>query len=418
MLGLIDGNNFFVSCERAFDPSLENRPVAVMSNNDGCCISRSNEFKALDIPMGTPYHELAPLIPRYGLVLRSSNYELYGDMSRRMLAILHDFSPEVEPYSIDEAYIHVNLPAAGDYGEYGRQIRQTLLQWLGIPCGVGFARSKTLAKIANHIGKRSSSGVFVMPENPEPILEQLPVGEVWGVGRRLAPRLERLGIRTARQLACADENDLRRKFNITLAVTARELRGEALIGSEDPGTLSRSISCSRSYGHPVTEFRDIAESVANYIAKAAEKLRQEKQLAAGVNLYVQYYPEYTPVPRPGGFSSTTVAFDTSTTNTGRMLAAVQPKLKGIFLPGRRYKKSGILFFGLEPESVRQPDLFADNREQAKEARLSEALDRINRKFGRGTLFHLAEGIERPWFMKRNMLSPACTTNWDQLLKVK
>lgn len=300
MLGLIDGNNFFVSCERAFDPSLENRPVAVMSNNDGCCISRSNEFKALDIPMGTPYHELAPLIPRYGLVLMSSNYELYGDMSRRMLAILHDFSPEVEPYSIDEAYIHVNLPAAGDYGEYGRQIRQTLLQWLGIPCGVGFARSKTLAKIANHIGKRSSSGVFVMPENPEPILEQLPVGEVWGVGRRLAPRLERLGIRTARQLACADENDLRRKFNITLAVTARELRGEALIGSEDPGTLSRSISCSRSYGHPVTEFRDIAESVANYIAKAAEKLRQEKQLAAGVNLYVQYYPEYTPGPAAGG----------------------------------------------------------------------------------------------------------------------
>lgn len=160
MIGLIDGNNFFVSCERVFDPSLESKPVAVMSNNDGCCVSRSNEFKALNIPMGTPYHELEPLIQKYGIILKSSNYGLYGDMSRRMIAILHDFSPEVEQYSIDEAYIHVALPADRDYYEYGRNIRKTVLQWIGIPCGVGFAPSKTLAKIANHIGKKVSRRGF------------------------------------------------------------------------------------------------------------------------------------------------------------------------------------------------------------------------------------------------------------------
>lgn len=418
MIGLIDGNNFFVSCERVFDPSLESKPVAVMSNNDGCCVSRSNEFKALNIPMGTPYHELEPLIQKYGIILKSSNYGLYGDMSRRMIAILHDFSPEVEQYSIDEAYIHVALPADRDYYEYGRNIRKTVLQWIGIPCGVGFAPSKTLAKIANHIGKKSPGGVFVMPKNTEPVLAQLPVGEVWGVGRRLAPKLERIGIRTAWQLACAEDNFLHKKFNVTLAVTARELRGEALVEQDNPEELSKSISCSRSYGYPVTDYNDLLESVANYLAKAAEKLRKEKQLASGVNVYFQYYPEYKPVALPGGFSSTTIPFDIPTSNTGKMLLAVRPKLNGIFIPGRRYKKSGVLFYGLEPEAFRQLNLFSDASQIEKDSRLSEALDQINRKFGKGSMFHLAEGIKRPWSMKRNMLSPAYTTNWDQLPEIK
>ena len=418
MIGLIDGNNFFCSCERIFDPSLENKPIAVLSNNDSCAISRSAEFKALNIPMGTPYHELEPLIRKYGLILKSSNYALYGDISRRMVAILHDFSPEVEQYSIDEAYVHITLPADQDYHDCGLNIRRTILKWLGIPCGVGFAKTKTLAKIANHLGKKTSAGVFVMPDNPEKILSKTPVGEVWGVGRRLAPKLEQLGIRSAWQLACAEDSFLRRKFNVTLAITSRELRGEPLIEQDNPEELSQSISCSRSYGYPVTEFSDLSESVATYIARAAEKLRSEKQLAAGVNIYFQYYPEYRPVSLSGGFSSTTVPFDTATANTGKMLAAIRPKLRGIFIEGKRYKKSGILFFGLEPEKAQQLNLFADTRQDEKDARLSEALDQINRKFGKGTLFHLAEGIERPWSMKRNMLSPNYTTDWSQLPEVK
>ena len=208
MYGLIDGNNFFVSCERVFDPKLEGKPVAVLSNNDGCCVSRSNEFKALKIPMGTPYFQLKPMIAEYGLILKSSNYELYGDLSRRVIAVLGTFSPDVEQYSIDEAFIGVSMTDPDELFEFGRKVRATILKWVGIPCGVGFAPSKTLAKIANHIGKKEPSGVFVMPSDPSPILDSLPVSEVWGVGRKLAPKLERIGIRTAGQLARTDRKSV------------------------------------------------------------------------------------------------------------------------------------------------------------------------------------------------------------------
>ena len=311
MIGLVDGNNFFVSCERVFDPSLEGKRVAVLSNNDGCCISRSNEFKALGIAMGTPYFQLRDQISKYGLIFRSSNYELYGDLSRRIISILHEFTPDVEQYSIDEAFIHISVPGSlpdkqniSRYCfELGILVRQTILQWVGIPCGVGFAPSKTLAKIANHIGKKSKEGVFVMPEDPENILDKLPVSEVWGVGRRLAPKLERWGIRTAWRLACADEKFLREKFNVTLAKTARELRGENLFEQEETNALSKSITCSRSFGQPVTLLEELTQAVCTYAATGAVKLRKEQQTAAGVNIYFQYYPEYSPYPRPGGCNS-------------------------------------------------------------------------------------------------------------------
>ena len=214
MIGLIDGNNFFVSCERIFDPTLENRPVAVLSNNDGCCISRSNEFKALGIAMGTPYFQLRPLISRYGLVLRSSNYELYSDISHRIISLLHRFSPDVEQYSIDEAFIHLELPSGSDYFKFGTDLRSTILKWIGVPCGVGFAPTRTLAKIANHIGKKSPQGVFVMPQERRSILENTSVEEVWGVGRKLAPKLNSSGIRNAWQLACQDVSAMSKKHSI------------------------------------------------------------------------------------------------------------------------------------------------------------------------------------------------------------
>ena len=418
MYGLIDGNNFFVSCERVFDPKLEGKPVAVLSNNDGCCVSRSNEFKALNIPMGTPYFQLKPMIAEYGLILKSSNYELYGDLSRRVIAVLGTFSPDVEQYSIDEAFIRVTKTDPGELFEFGRRIRSTILKWVGIPCGVGFAPSKTLAKIANHIGKKEPSGVFVMPSDPSPILAELPVSEVWGVGRKLAPKLQRIGIRTAGQLAAADESFLRSKFAVTLARTARELRGEPLIGPEDPERLSASITCSRSFGRPVVDFEELTQSVSSYTAQAAEKLRREDQTAAGVNVYFVYYPEYDPNPLPGGWSSTTVAFSSPTASTGSMISQILPKLRKIFIPGRRYKKSGVMFFGLEPASNLQPDLFADPEQAEKERRLSAALDMINSRFGRGTVFHLAEGLEKPWAMRRELLTPCCTTRWDELPVVK
>ena len=418
MIALVDGNNFYVSCERIFDPSLEGKPVAVLSNNDGCVISRSQECKELGIPMGTPGFQLKAAPAHSGLILKSSNYELYGDISRRVIVTLGEFTPDVEQYSIDEAFLHLHPPAGTDFAALGARIRRTILKWIGIPCGIGFAPSKTLAKIANHIGKKLPEGVFVMPEDPRPILETLPVGEVWGVGRRLGDKLALLGIRTAWQLAAAGETVLRRHFNVTLAKTALELRGIPLFEQEAPGELSKSISCSRSFGRPVTVFEELAEAVAHYTGAAAEKLRKEKQRAAGVNLYLQYYPEYEPHPQPGGVHATTVSFETPLSGTLPMLREIQPKLCGIFQPGRRYKKAGVLFFGLESEENRQTDLFADPVREAKTDRLSETMDQINRHFGRGTLFPLAEGIRRPWKMKREMLTRSFTTNWNEIPEVK
>ena len=423
MVGLVDGNNFYVSCERVFDMSLEGKPVAVLSNNDGCVISRSYEFKALNIPMGTPYFKLRPFVHERGLVLKSSNYELYGDMSRRVIQTLQTFTTDVEQYSIDEAFIHIGRAPDGDWNKLAADIRARVLKWVGIPCGVGFAKSKTLAKIANHIGKKRPDGVFIMPDDPSAILENLPVGEVWGVGRRLSTKLQGIGISTALQLAETDENTLLKKFSVVLARTARELRGESVIAHEDFGGESQSISCSRSFGSPVTDISDIREAVAFYISRAAEKLRKEGQRAAGVNIYLQYYPDYTSpysshIEAEGGFSSTTVAFDMPTAATSKMLTAAAPAVDGLFLKGKRYKKAGVIFFGLESAADRQVDFFTDTRANDRAEQASAVMDKINRLLGKEAVFSLSEGIERKWSMKRELLSPSYTTDWASLPCVK
>ena len=415
MIGLVDGNNFFVSCERIFAPGLEGRPVAVLSNNDGCCVSRSNEFKALGIPMGTPYFQVKPLMERHGIVLCSSNYGLYGDISRRVIAVLEEFAPKVEQYSIDEAFIHPGLPTGGDYYSYGVRLRRCVLQWVGIPCGVGFAPTRTLAKLANHIGKKLPSGVFVMPEDCREILENTPVSEIWGVGRALAPKLMTAGIRTARQLAEQDPAAIRRRYSVVLAKTVMELRGVSCIEEEAPDDGSKSISCSRSFGYPVESLTELEESVAAYASRAAEKLRREGKLISGANVYLQPHR-----PTDGFFQfapavSATVIFDPPTDDTGCIVSALRPKVKGIFTPGCRYRKSGVIFFGLEKAEGRQGTLFGGN---AVKSELFRAADKLNAKFGRGTLFLLGEGIEKPWQMKRDMLSPAYTTDWNDIPVVK
>ena len=417
MTGLIDGNNFFVSCERVFDPSLIGKPVAVLSNNDGCCVSRSNEFKALGIAMGTPFFQLRPLISQYGLILRSSNYELYSDMSRRIISLLHRFAPDVEQYSIDEAFIHLELPGNADYFQYGTELRKTILKWIGIPCGIGFAQTRTLAKIANHIGKKSDSGVFVMPDDARKILAATPVEDVWGIGRKLAPQLKKSGISNALQLASQDVGAMSKKHSILLGKTILELRGINALEEKDPEELSQSISCSRCFGNPVTDFEDLCESVAFYTATAAEKLRKEKQTAQGMSAYFVMYPEYSPYPLAGGINQTTVIFDAPTDDTSKMMNTIRPKLKKIFHSGRRYKKSGMMFFGLESKENVQLDLFTQNSANDN-SELYKVIDQLNQKYGRGTIFSLGEGVKKPWKMKRDMLSQSYTTKWDQLLKVK
>jgi len=417
MFALVDCNNFYVSCERVFDLSLVNKPVAILSNNDGCVISRSGELKTLGIKMGVPYFQLKPLIKAHGIEIRSSNYELYGDLSKRVMTVLGDFSPDVEPYSIDEAFLSLSLPDGAGYFAYGQQIRRRIMKWVGIPVGVGIAPTRTLAKIANHIAKKLPEGVFVMPEDNTALLAQLPVEDVWGIGHRLADKLNRLGINTAGQLKLQDDAFIRRQFNVCVARTVIELNGTPALEMDSIGEPSKSISCSRSFGHPVIDLRDLTEAVAVYTSTAATKLRKENQKAAGANVYFQYYPEYGNQALEGGITGTTVIFDFPTGDTGTMLKKIAAVLPGIFIEGRRYKKAGVVFYGLESAAAVQQDIFS-YAEASRRDKLYEAVDKINKQFGRKALFQLAEGVLRPWAMKRDHLSPNYTTDWTQIPEVK
>ena len=412
MIGLVDGNNFFVSCERVFNRRLVGRPVAVLSNNDGCCVARSNEFKALGIPMGTPYFQLKNREATGELSFCSSNYELYGDMSRRIISILREEAVDVEQYSIDEAFIYPPTTAAVDYLAYGRRLREKILRWVGIPCGVGFAPTKTLAKIANHIGKKRPGGVFLMPDDPSEILAELPTNEVWGVGRRLPAKLRARRILTAQHLRDAPDDTLRSIGGVTLLRTAMELRGVPCCEEKDYDAAPDTVSCSRSFGTPATTLEALEESMASFAAQAAAKLRRHGLLASGCNIYAQVFA----AGGGGDFVGRTVVFQAPTDATNEMLRAFRPEVAALFTPGLRYRKTGIVFFGLEmPGAPRQTDLF-DNVPAAQQSRLYKAVDALNARYGKGKVFSAAEGVgPRSWQMKRSKLSKRPTTRWDELM---
>ena len=430
MIGLVDGNNFYVSCERVFDRKLVGKPVAVLSNNDGCCVAMSNEFKALGIPRGTPYFKLKDRERTGELLFRSSNYELYGDMSRRIISILREEALDVEQYSIDEAFIYPprkEVERKGGGGgeewllEYGRRLRKKILRWTGIPCGVGFAPTKTLAKIANHIGKKLPGGVYVLPDDPTDVLAKLPVGEVWGVGRRLPAKLRAERIATAKDLRDAPDDVVRRIGGVTLLRTATELRGIGCNQDRDYDADPDSVSCSRSFGRPVTTLGELSESLASFASQAAVKLRRHGLLAAGCNIYAQ-------LARPGmfedaegwdaNFVSETVMFPEPTDADNKMLKAIGEGARALWVPGSRYRKSGVVFFGLEHVgAAQQLDLFAESAPHDS-SKLYAAIDSLNARYGRGKVFSASEGIAREWKMKRSLLSKRPTTSWSELITVR
>ncbi|MCR5839162.1 MAG: Y-family DNA polymerase, partial [Kiritimatiellae bacterium] len=381
----------------------------------GCCVSRSNEFKALGIAMGTPYFQLKDRERSGELSFRSSNYELYGDMSHRIISILREGALDVEQYSIDEAFI---LPPEGDgidLVDYGRRLRAKILRWVGIPCGVGFAPTKTLAKIANHIAKKLPEGVYLMPSDPTEILASLPVGEVWGVGRRLPTKLRAERILTAKDLRDAKDDVIRSIGGVTLLRTATELRCVPCNQERDYDADPDSVSCSRSFGEPVTTLEGLEESLASFTAQAATKLRRHKMLAAGCNAYAQLFSS----GGGGDFIGRTVVFDSPTDATNVMLTAIRPEIPALFVPGARYRKTGVVFFGLEKVgSARQLDLFSPPT-VAESSPLYKAIDSLNARYGRGKVFSAAEGIgAKSWNMKRSKLSHRASTRWDELLEVK
>ena len=415
MIGLVDVNNCFVSCERVFNRSLVGRPVAVLSNNDGCCVARSNEFKALGIAMGTPYFQLKDREKSGELVFCSSNYELYGDMSRRLISILRDEALDVEQYSIDEAFIvPPNNPDLG-YAEYGKRLRAKILRWIGLPCGIGFAPTKTLAKIADHIAKKRPEGVFVLPDDPTDILADLPSDEVWGVGRRLVVKLRAERIFTAKDLRDARDDVIRSVGGVTLLRTAQELRGIPSNDDKDYDADPDSVSCSRSFGEPVTTLEGIAESLASFTAQAATKLRKHGLLASGCNVYAQIFHS----GGGGDFLGRTVMFPSPTDATNEMLKAIREEVDALYIPGTRYRKTGVVFFGLEKVgSARQLDLFSPV-EKAEASPLYKAIDALNKRYGKGKVFSAAEGLgDRSWKMKRGKLSKRPTTRWDELMVVR
>ena len=418
MTGLLDCNNFYVSCERVFDPSLNNRPVAVLSNNDGSCISRSNEFKALNLPKRIPHYILKEYAEKLGIIFRSSNYCLYGDISNRVMRILGDMVPQIEQYSIDESFFHMDFADEFDYASFGSEIRKKVLRWTGIPCGIGFAKTKTLAKIANHIGKKQPSGIFVMPEDYLPLLKGLPLTEVWGISWRLEKQLNAYGIHNAGDLAECESYDIKKKFNVIMAQTVMELQGIPAVPFEEFNGAVKQIAFSRSFSKPTTSVDSIRESVLHYTAVAASKLRTLNQAASFIYIYAYYTAEYIGNGQklPGGHCGHIIGFPIPFAEHLSMIKYITPAIKHIIVPGRRAMKTGVILFELSPANQINSNLFEQTNE--KNLALAETMDKLNYRYGRNTIFTAGEGIKRPWTMKQDYLSRRFTTNWNEILEIE
>ena len=416
MYALVDCNNFYVSCERVFDPALNGCPVVVLSNNDGCVVARSPEIKALGIAMGTPFFKLRRQIPLYKIVARSSNYALYGDLSRRVMQTLGYFSPDMEVYSIDEAFLDLSGFTGRGLLEYGQKIRKAVLQWTGIEVSIGIAPSKTLAKVANHFAKHSeaSGGVVELtsPASQARALAQLDVGDVWGIGRRLGQVLRRQGIRTALSLRDADEHWVRKRMTVVTQRTVLELRGIPCIMLENQPSAAKSIVRSRSFGRPVRSIDEMREAVAFHVSHAARKLRSQKLL---VNLLEVFITTSRFVERRYS-NGATIRICPPTDDTTGLIKHAIGGLDRIFRRGFAYKKVGVMFSGLVPRREGQGLLFGRAQRERSE-RLMNAMDTINQRMGEDVIRSAAMGLRQDWQMKQFCRSPRYTTCWDELLVV-
>jgi DNA polymerase V len=411
ILALVDCNNFYVSCERIFNPKLESRPVVVLSNNDGCVVARSNEAKALDIGMGVPAFEVEKVIEENNVEVFSSNYALYADMSSRVMKTLSTFTPDMEVYSIDEAFL--NLAGFNrSLTDYGREICRTVRKWTGIPVTVGIGRTKTLAKIANRIAKHSGkvdrvedlTGTASLDE----ILAAIPVEKIWTVGIKTTIKLKRAGIETALDLQRADINWIRQKFGVVGVRTVYELKGMSCYPLEQNPPVKKSIAVSRSFGKPVESIEGLKEAIATYCSRGGEKLRQHG-LAAGL---MTVYVTTSRFIKNKYFNSHTIDFPIATSDTMELVEGALLCIGRLYRRGFLFKKAGIVLSGLVSENRIQGNLF-DNVDRAKSRRLMQVIDAVNTRLN-CPLRWAAEGLGQPWKVKFNRRSYRYTTRWDEL----
>ncbi|HCB1524091.1 TPA: Y-family DNA polymerase [Citrobacter braakii] len=422
MFALVDVNSFYASCETAFRPDLKGRPVVVLSNNDGCVIARNAEAKTVGVKMGDPYFKQKDLFRRYGVVCFSSNYELYADMSSRVMFTLEELSPRCEIYSIDEAFCDLaGVRNCRVLEDFGRELKDAVYQNTGLAVGVGIAQTKTLAKLANHAAKkwqRQTGGVVDLSnlDRQRKLMAALPVDEVWGVGRRISKKLEAMGIKTVLDLADTDIRFIRKHFNVVLERTVRELRGEPCLELEEFAPVKQEIVCSRSFGERITDYDAMRQAICSYASRAAEKLRGEHQYCRFISTFVKTSPFALNEPYYG--NSASVKLLTPTQDSRDIIAAATQSLDAIWKDGHRYQKAGVMLGDFFSQGIAQLSLFDDNAPRRGSGKLMEVLDHVNAKDGRGTLYFAGQGIQQQWQMKRDMLSPRYTTRYSDLLTVR
>lgn len=418
-IALIDCNNFYVSCERVFRPDIKGRPVIVLSNNDGNVVARSNEVKKLGLTFGAPFHECREFIRKHGVHVFSSNYTLYGDLSRRVMETLSAFSPRMEIYSIDEAFLDLGTMEHAAREKYGRQIRQTVERWTGIPVSVGIGPTKTLAKLANHWAKHAypDQGVFDIGGcgDIDALLENTPVEEIWGIGPRYGKLLNRIGVHTARRFRDLPDSWIRAHMTVVGLRTAWELRGISCLPLEDVASPRKGIVSSRSFGTPVESFDALREAVASYAARAAAKLRSQHCAASFVGVFLATNP-FADEPQYSNFVSYRLPLPTS--SGFALIRHATHCLAQIYREGFRYKKAGVMLAEIVDGRFEASGLFAPPHQIVREKRLFSVIDRVNARFGTRTVFCASEGIGQAWHMRRAFLSPRYTTSWKEIPVVR
>src|SRR5690606_37471751 len=409
MFALVDCNNFYVSCERLFRPELRDKPVVVLSNNDGCVISRSDEAKTLGISMTAPWFSIQDIVKTHQVTAFSSNYTLYADMSARVMTNLARFTPHVEVYSIDECFLGLNDFKYKDLDSYGKEIRETVVRNTGIPISIGIAPSKTLAKLANRLAKRAQVHVLDTAEKISSAVNEFPVQDIWGIGRAYARKLNSAGILTAGDFRNKPLERVRKNFTIQGVRLWYELWGRSCLPLSQSSDRRKAVCTSRQFGKLTDNYKDIEEAAAVYTTRLAEKLREDNSCASLLSVRLATNPNRKELPQY--FKTITIPLPYPLNNTPDLVKYALFGLKKIYTAGYKFSKVEVTASGLVPEQEIQLNLFHSDP-GLKKNKLSKLMDKLNKYYGRGTLRTAAEGFEQPWAMRRNYLSPAYTTNWN------